>query len=160
MKAVFFIEVWLVKAEKAAVALLIGVMIALSSLQLLLRLGFSQSILWLDPLLRHLVLWAGFLGAALASHEGQHFALDIMHRLLPDKSRRAVEISGAVFAALASGTLLAAACIFIKDEFSAGTAAFAIGNFNVRGWAVELAIPLGFALMLFHSLTGIFRKRQ
>ncbi|MFA5162446.1 MAG: TRAP transporter small permease [Elusimicrobiales bacterium] len=159
MGRIFLIESRLVKAEKFAVALLVGLMIALSFLQLLLRLVFSQSILWLDPLLRHMVLWAGFTGAALASREGQHFALDIMHKMLPGKSRRAVELSGAVFAALACAALLAASCVFIRDEFSAGTTAFAAGSVNVPAWAAELAIPLGFGLMLLHSVAGIFRER-
>ena len=104
-----------------------------------------------------MVLWAGFVGAALASHEGQHFALDITAKMLPPKPRRAAEITCAVFAIAVSAVLLGASCVFIKDEIASRSTAFSIGDFAVRGWTVELAIPMGFALMLFHSLVGIFR---
>jgi len=128
VKPVFAIEKFLVKAEKAAVALLIALMIAFSALQLVLRLFFSQSILWLDPMLRHMVLWAGFFGAALASYEGQHFALDITAKMLPPKPRRAAEIAGTVFAIVVSAVLLGASCVFINDENSTHGESVFVGN--------------------------------
>ncbi|MDE2237792.1 MAG: TRAP transporter small permease subunit, partial [Elusimicrobia bacterium] len=49
-------------------------MSSLAFLQVLRRELFGSGALWADPLLRSLVLWVGFLGAALAAAEDKHFA--------------------------------------------------------------------------------------
>ncbi|MDD2772910.1 MAG: TRAP transporter small permease subunit [Elusimicrobiales bacterium] len=160
IKLVLKSEEWLVKSEKGAVTLLVALMVSLSFLQLALRLAFSRSILWLDPLLRHFVLWTGFFGAALAAHEGKHFALDAAQKLLPGKARRGAEIICALFTAAVCALLLAAGAAFIKDEMASGSAAFSVGNFAVASWWLELALPLGFLLILFHTLAGLLRAPQ
>ena len=67
MRLAFKIEEYIVKAEKALVVALIFAMVGLSFMQVLLRIFFHSGIVWLDPLLRHMVLWAGLTGAALAA---------------------------------------------------------------------------------------------
>jgi TRAP-type C4-dicarboxylate transport system permease small subunit len=55
-------------------------MVVLSALQILLRNVFGAGVLWIDPLLRYLTLWIGFLGAALAAAEGRHIQIDVLSR--------------------------------------------------------------------------------
>ncbi len=159
MSLLFKLENLTIRIEKAVVTLLVGLMVALSFLQLVLRLGFSQSILWLDPLLRHFVLWAGFFGAALASGEGRHFALDITQKMLPDKMRRPSAIAVTLFCSAICACLVYAGVLFIRDEIAADSVAFDIGSWQVKGWWLELILPLGFALILFHTLAGLARTR-
>ena len=59
-------EAGLVSAEKALVVVFIALMVAFSFLQVLLRLVFHSGIVWLDPALRHMVLWTGLTGAVLS----------------------------------------------------------------------------------------------
>ena len=66
MKFIFKFENCVVRAEKGLIVSFIFLMVALSFLQVLLRLLFHSGIVWLDPMLRHMVLWAGLLGAAVA----------------------------------------------------------------------------------------------
>jgi TRAP-type C4-dicarboxylate transport system permease small subunit len=150
----------LVKFEKAVVAVLVVLMVALSFLQLVLRLAFHSSILWLDPLLRHFVLWAGFLGAALAARESRHFALDIAHEMMPQWLRRPAAILGACFACVVCAFMVYAGISFIKDEIASGSAAFDIGSWSVKGWWLELILPVGFALILFHTAVGLLRPAK
>lgn len=157
MKALFKAEAWLVKAEKTAVVAFIFAMTVLSFMQVLLRLFFHSGIVWLDPLLRHMVLWAGLLGAALAARYSHHFALEAFVKFAPKKIQRPLEVTADVFMIGAAGLLFHASWKFIRDEFSAGAVAFYIGHFGVKGGWAEMIIPASFALIGLHTLIGIFR---
>lgn len=160
MKRVFQAEELLVKAEKGIVVALIFSMIGLSFTQVLLRLVFHSGIVWLDPLLRHMVLWAGLLGAGLAARYSNHFALEAFVKFAPKRLHRPLEVFAALFTAAASSLLFYASWKFLRDEFAAGAVAFYIERFSVKaGWA-ELVIPIAFALIGLHTLLGIFRPKD
>ena len=157
MSFVFTIENYIVKTEKALVVALIFALVGLSFMQVLLRIFFHSGIVWLDPLLRHMVLWAGLTGAALAARYSRHFALETFVKLAPEKLHRPLEIFSGVFMVAASCLLFHASYKFIRDEFAAGSAAFYIGRLAVpAGWA-EMVIPAAFALIACHAFLGIFR---
>ena len=160
MKPVFKAEEYLVKAEKGLVVSLIFAMVALSFMQVLLRILFHSGIVWLDPLLRHMVLWAGLTGSALAARYSQHFALEAVLKFDPKNLHRPLEVLASLFTAAASALLFYASYKFIKDEFAAGAIAFYIGHFGVKGGWVEVIIPISFALIGFHTLVGIFRPKD
>jgi len=157
MNALLKFEDYTVRAEKAAVVIIITAMVVLSFMQVLLRILFHSGIVWLDPMLRHFVLWAGFLGAALAARYQTHFALDVFSKLTSEKRRKTIKIFISLFTAAVALLLLYAACKFIRDEAAAGSVAFYVKTFAVKGCFAEAVIPLAFGLIAFHSLTGIFR---
>jgi C4-dicarboxylate transporter DctQ subunit len=160
MKYILKIEDYIVKAEKTVIVALIFAMVGLSFLQMLLRILFHSGIVWLDPLLRHMVLWAGLTGAAIAARYSRHFALEAFVKFAPKALRRPLEIFASVFTVAASGLLFYASYKFIRDEFTAGAIAFYINNFPVKdGWAVMI-IPAAFALTGLHALLGIFRPKD
>lgn len=157
MRRLFKAEEYLVKAEKSAVVGLIAAMVALSFLQVLLRILFHSGIVWLDPLLRHMVLWAGLIGAALAARYSHHFALETFVKFAPKWLQRPLEVFADLFTTAASALLFYASWKFIRDEFAAGSVAFHIERFAVKaGWA-EIIIPAAFALIGLHTLIGVFR---
>ncbi len=149
----------LAKAEKAVLVFLVCAMLLLSALQVFLRLAFSSGILWADPLLRHMVLWAGMTGAALAAHEGRHFVLDLADRALPQHLRRPLMIFSSLASATVCGLLFYAAIKFLRDERTSASAAFAIGNLQVPSFWMEAVLAPAFALILFHSLAGLFKPK-
>ena len=157
MRRVFKAEEYLVKAEKAAVVPLIFAMVSLSFLQVLLRIIFHSGVVWLDPLLRHMVLWAGLIGAALAARYSHHFALETFVKLTPKGMQRPLEVCADLFTAGASALLFYASYKFIRDEFAAGSVAFYINHFAVKGGWAEIIIPASFALIGLHTLIGVFR---
>ena len=160
MKYILKFEDYIVKAEKGVVVTLVLAMVAFSILQMLLRILFHSGIVWLDPLLRHMVLWAGLTGAALAARYSRHFALEAFVKFAPKALHRPLEVFASVFTVAASGLLFYAAYKFIRDEFIAGAVAFYINDFPVKdGWAVMI-IPAAFALTGFHALLGIFRPKD
>jgi TRAP-type C4-dicarboxylate transport system permease small subunit len=126
----------------------------------LLRILFHSGIVWLDPLLRHMVLWAGLTGAALAARYSRHFSLEAFVKFAPEKLHRPLEVFADVFMIAASGLLFHASYKFIRDEFASGSIAFYINRLAIpSGWA-EIIIPAAFALIAFHALMGIFRPED
>lgn len=146
------LERGLASAEKLLLAALLAVMVALSFLQVVLRGAFSAGLLWADTFLRHLVLWAGFLGAAAAAAEGKQFAMDAALRALGGNARRAVEgLSHAVCASVCA-LLGRASWRFLADEYASGGILFSVGSLHVPGWLFETILPAGFALLGIHYL--------
>lgn len=160
MRFLFKAESSLVKTEKGLVVALVLAMVGLSFTQVLLRILFHSGIVWLDPLLRHMVLWAGLTGSVLAARYSSHFALEAFVKFAPKKMQRPLDIFAALFTAAASALLFYAAWKFTRDEFAADSVAFYIGMFGVKGgWAV-LIIPASFALIGVHTLAGLFRPED
>jgi len=160
MPVLFKVENYIVKAEKALVVALLFAMVGLSFTQVLLRIFFHSGIVWLDPLLRHMVLWAGLTGAAIAARYSRHFALEAFVKFAPENLHRPLEVFAGLFTVAASGLLFHASYKFIRDEFAAGSIAFYIDRLGVPGGWAEIIIPAAFALIACHALIGIFRPKD
>ncbi len=160
MNFIFKTEEFIVACEKAAVTVLIFIMVALSFTQVIMRAFFSAGILWADPLLRYATMWAGFLGAAMASYYGKQFALDMTVKLFPEKARKICENAAHVFTCAVCLFLLSASLTFIKSEFKFRSTAFSIGTFDIPAVWLEIIIPAGFLLAFFHTAIHIFRKNS
>jgi len=124
--------------ENSFLALLLLSMILLSFLQVVLRNLADAGYVWIDPLLRHLVLWVGFLGALLATRTGRHINIDALTRVL---SPRAVRVAGILTNTLAFVVclLVSNACMkLVREEWLAGTHGF----LHVPVWILQLVMPL------------------
>jgi TRAP-type C4-dicarboxylate transport system permease small subunit len=160
MRFFFKVETHIVRAEKALIVAFIALMITFSFLQLALRILFHSGIVWLDPALRHMVLWTGLTGAALASRYSGHFALDALIKFLPERSHRPLNVFTGIFTVVVAGALFGAARKFIRDEFSSGSVAFYIGNLGIKGGWAGIILPAVFLLIAFHALMNIFRPEE
>lgn len=126
--------------------LLVGavlVMVVLAALQIVLRNVVGSGLLWIDPLLRALVLWIGLLGAVAASRAGRHIAIDVLTRALPDRWRRRALAAGCVFTAVVCAAITWHAVRYVMLEYEFDGTAFA----GVPTWAVVLILPLAFGLI-------------
>lgn len=142
-------ESFLVRLETGALVALVAVMVALSFWQVLLRQLFGTGLLWADTLTRHLVLWLGFLGAALAAADGKHFAFEaVAHQ--GGKTGAALRLFGNVFGAAVSALLAYAAWGYFQSEREAAQTLFTLGSVSVPSTWFAAAIPVGFALVLIH----------
>ena len=153
------------RLERALVAIETGLLVAivcgivaLSFLQVALRGLFSTGLLWADTLLRHLVLWVGFLGAAAAASADKQFAMDAAARALSGRAKAAASALTSAFTALVCAILARASWTFLREEFGvwsedhARGVLFSIGDFHCPGWIFELILPAGFALLALHYL--------
>jgi C4-dicarboxylate transporter, DctQ subunit len=138
--------------EKWLLVFFLSVIILFSFLQVILREVFETGIIWGDIVLRHLVLWIGFLGACIAVDHNKHFAIDVIRKFIPDNLKIAVDIIINIFVLVVLYFLCGAALAFFKDDFSFGSTLFTIKNVQVASYWFNSIIPLGFILLFLHYL--------
>jgi TRAP-type C4-dicarboxylate transport system permease small subunit len=141
----------LVGIETALLVLSLSTMVILAFGQVVLRNLFNTGFLWADPLVRQMVLWSGFLGAALATHDDRHITIDALTKYIPERPRRIMKIVTGTAAAVITWYLAEAAWIFLLDERSAG-GELVLG---IPSWAGLLIIPVGYWLMTVHFAANV-----
>ncbi|MEX0602987.1 MAG: TRAP transporter small permease [Bacteroidota bacterium] len=146
MKVLLRIEEVLNKVEGVVLILLLSSMILLSFLQVILRNVFSEGILWADILLRHMVLWIGFLGAAIAASQRRHISIDAFTRFLSGRKKAVVHVVTNLFAVIICFLLFSAAKTFLGYEIEDG----GILILGIPEWYSQLIIPIGFGLLTLH----------
>ena len=139
--------------ERWLLVVLLGVMVVLSFLQVFLRNAFSFGFLWADPLLRYMVMWVGFLGAALASNEEKHFGIDFLNRYLPPRWLHIVKTIVNLFACVVAFLLTRAAFQFLFEGIDAEEKDL----FELPKRLYFAIIPFGFGLIAFHFLLDVIK---
>jgi len=131
------------KIEDALLVVILSSMILLAVFQIISRNLFAEGVVWIDPLLRMLVLWVGLAGAVVATRTDHHIRIDVFTKYLPRMILPYVQ--RVVYLFTISICLLIAwhAARFVYSEFEYGTMAFA----GVPAWATGLIIPLSFTLI-------------
>ena len=131
------------RAEQTLISVLLSVMILIAFLQIILRNLFATGLSWGDPLVRNLVLWVGFIGAAIATSEGKHISIDVVSQLVPARGKIFIEAIIHVSSFIVCGLLTFAAVKFISNEALMGDGTF----LGIRAWVPELILPVTFGLM-------------
>ena len=134
--------------EEGLLVFLIGLMIALAFSQIILRNFFSFSIWWADPLIRHLVLWASFLGATIATRKDKHIKIDILFRFISPRQQNLLNGLGGLFSALVCALLTWISIQFIFDEMEFATLAFA----TFPTWKLQTIFPISFGIITLRFL--------
>ena len=148
MKLLTQLDASLNRIEGILLVVMLAVMVAMAFLQVVLRNFFSTGILWGDIFLRHLVLWMGFLGAALATSQERHIAIDVLTRFISRRAKSAIRVLTNLFAAVVCGFLVEASATFVELERESGSLVYQ----DIPVWYVQLIIPGGFTLLVFHFL--------
>jgi TRAP-type C4-dicarboxylate transport system permease small subunit len=148
MKTLKTVDSILNKIEGAVLIFLLLVMLFMAFGQVVLRNFFSGGIVWGDILLRHLVLWIGFLGAALATSGERHINIDILTRYLPERLKGTVATLSNIFAAVICFLLFRASLTFLEFEIANNNTVFA----EIPSWYAQIIIPVGYGLLAFHFI--------
>lgn len=133
------------RVEQTLLVILLSLMILIAFLQIVLRNAFATGLAWGDPLVRNLVLWVGFIGAALATREGKHISIDVFSRWLPSLGKTFVEVINQLFSFFICCLLCFAALKFIKNEAQMGNVIFS----RIPAWVPQIILPMTFGLMAF-----------
>ena len=141
----------LARAEGAALVALLCVMVTLAFGQVVLR-HFGAGLLWGETLLKQLVMWTGFLGAALAAESEKNFAWEAANLGVPPGWKAPLRLLASLAAAAVCALLLQAAWRYAADDRASGEALTTIGTVSIPAWIAAAGIPGGFALLLTHLL--------
>ena len=139
----YFLDNILSRVEQALITVLLTAMILLAFAQIVLRNFFDTGIDWGDALVRYLVVWVGFIGAAIAAKEGKHITIDVLSRWITGAGSSAIQAISHFSSAAVCGLLTWAGIKFIWFEAQMGGTAF----FKLPTWVPELIIPVTFGLM-------------
>jgi C4-dicarboxylate transporter DctM subunit len=129
--------------EDSIASLALLAMVILPLLEIIWRRAFSQGIPASGPIVQHLTLWVGFLGAAIAARDGKLLALATGTFIPQGVWRRAADILAAAFGACSALILAWGGYQMVMIEREAGTN---IGA-GIQAWVAQLVLPIAFALI-------------
>jgi TRAP-type C4-dicarboxylate transport system permease small subunit len=144
-------EALLGRAEGALLVALLTAMVVLAFGQVVLR-WFDKGLLWADILLKQLVMWTGFLGAALAAQSEKHFAWEAAHAGVPERARPWLRLLAQLSGAAVCALMFAAAWKYVGFDRESGDTLMRVAGVAVPTWAASAGIPAGFALIGTHFL--------
>ncbi len=123
-------------------------MLGVAALQVLLRIFLHTGIIWGDIAARHMVLWVGFFGAYVATHEDKHFHIDVLTRFLHPKLKAWFGAFSDLFAIVICYFMLQASLTFVEVGMDADSMLF----LQVSQRTAAMIVPLGFGLILIQFL--------
>jgi TRAP-type C4-dicarboxylate transport system permease small subunit len=139
--------------EDSLLILLLGSMIILGSGQIVLRNFFDFGFIWIDPLLRLLVLWTGLIGATVASRDNRHIRIDLLSRYLSKNAHLLIQFLVGAFTTFICSVIAWHGASWVLLDYQDNL----LGFQDLPAWVMESIIPLAFGLIalryLFHSTT-------
>ena len=136
------------KLEDWFLILTLAVMVVLAVAQIFYRNIFGEGVVWIDPLLRILVLWVAIAGAVVATRTDNHIRIDFFTRYISKKYIKYLQRSVYAFCIFVCGFIAWHAVRFVQMDYEYETIAFA----NVPAWITELIIPIGFFMIAVRYL--------
>ncbi len=136
----------LVRIETVLLVIFLGIMVILAFAQVVSRNVFGGGFLWGDPVVRQMVMWSGFMGAAIAASQDRHISIDALTKFLKGRVKNVVHVITSLFAAVVCYYLAQAAWVFMLDERQSGSELIS----GIPSWIGLVIIPFGFALLAFH----------
>ena len=119
-----------------------------SSLTIVLR-WFQINLMWIDPLVRHLVFLSTFLGGVIATGRGTHIGIDLVSKIVEVKGwkKTQVNINRIIFlsSALSMIWLFKSGLDFARVEFEFAKIEF----FGISSGYLVSIIPVGMALIAY-----------
>lgn len=143
------------RLEEAVLLLLIAAMIVLACAQIVLRDVWGGGLSWADPLLRVMVLWAGLLGAVVATKMDKHISIDLASHLLPKPIFRWLRVVRYLFATGVCLVLTWVAVDFVRQEALQSNGQEMAG---LASWQLNLIFPIAFAGIALRFLLGSVRS--
>jgi tripartite ATP-independent transporter DctM subunit len=135
------------RAEDLTLAVALAAMMLLPLIVVPLR-AIHVQIKGQGSIVQHLTLITGMIGAAIAAREGRLLSLSSVDLLIRGTWRRVARSVAAAFAATVTALLCLASVGFVQSERAAGDT----GAYNVPLWILQLALPIGFALIALRIL--------
>lgn len=138
------------QSEDLVVVLALGAMVVLPIAEILLRKVFHTGISGASAILQHLTLVIGLLGGAIAAREHRLLALSTLTNFMPVRARNMARVFSSGFAIAITIFLAVASAKFVATEREGGN----VIAYGIKVWAVQLVMPIGFALVAWRLLRG------
>ncbi len=146
------------KGIKILMAILIGGMVALISLQVGFRYLLNQPLTWSEEVARHLMIWSALLGAAVAYRRKGHLGMDVIVLLFSPQWKRIVEGIVHLLSIGFFGLILLNGIPMVQKTMSQLSSAILIP----MGY-IYAALPVGSAFLLLFALEkllGFYQREE
>lgn len=144
-------------AENTILVLLLIAMIVLAVGQIALREIFETGVIWVDELVKLLVLWIAMLGSVAASRDDRHLRIDVVSHLLSMRMIALTRLAVEIFAAIICGVVAWNACRWAQLELEYHDTVL----IDSPAWLAHGIVPVAFLLMTYRfSLSSIKRALQ
>ncbi|MCJ7833121.1 MAG: TRAP transporter small permease [Deltaproteobacteria bacterium] len=145
------------RLEEILLGFFLILMVLLGFIQILFRNVISVGLYWIDPLLRHSVLWVALLGASAATREDRHISIDLLSARLGPRTRYWVQAVIHLFAGVVCFLLILPAIQFVQDEYAVGK----ILALGIPIWVSQSIIPVMLVVLSLRFLgkTWAFVKK-
>ena len=147
-----FVSRGLRRVEVGLLAVLFLGLILVGLSQIGLRNFAGVSLAWADGAMRSAVLWIAMIAASLAAGDLKHIRIDVLERLLSPRLAQPVRRVLWFVTALICLAMVAASMRIVVLEYQFQSNAF----LDVPTWAVQLIVPIGFALMGWRFMRHAF----
>ncbi|MEM7367405.1 MAG: TRAP transporter small permease [Bacteroidota bacterium] len=137
---------------------IMGVMVVNVLWQVFSRYLLQSPSSWTEELTRFLLIWLGLLGAAYATGQKLHLAIDLLPSRLEGSKARNLDINIQVVVALFG--LLAMAIGGSRLVYLTMTLEQISSAMALPMWIVYLSIPISGILIVFYSMENILRKPE
>jgi len=136
-----------------AISILMALMVVTVLWQVFTRFVIGRPSSFTEETVRYMMIWVGLIGAAYATGQKSHLALDLFTAQLKGARKRASElfIQSAILT-FALVVLVGGGCRLVWIQLALGQQSAALG---VKLGYVYLAVPIAGAFIVFYSLTAL-----
>jgi TRAP-type C4-dicarboxylate transport system permease small subunit len=131
------------RAEDALLVVLLSTMIVLAGTQIILRNFLDSGFVWIDPILRVLVLWLGLLGATVATRNNKHIRIDLLSKFFDRNTHRLIQSLVGQVSAWTCIVIAWYGLNWIRMDYADGLDSF----MGIPAWMLEVIVPAAFGLI-------------
>jgi TRAP-type mannitol/chloroaromatic compound transport system permease small subunit len=136
-----------------AVSWLALVIVALMSVNVILRYLFSTGSVWAQELEWHLLVPLILFGASYALRHGEHVRVDIVYGRFSERNRNRVDLLSAILAMAIAALFVWYSLFYVNQSYVIDEGSPDPGGIPHR-YLLKALIPLGFALLFVQSLAS------
>lgn len=134
------------QVEQVVLVAILAVIVGTGVLQTFSTKLFKHSFEWSFDTVRAGTFAIAMLGAAFASHQASHLSMDLVSRKLSPRPRQVLRLVMGLFTLLATALFLYSGARLTRSMWDEA------GNHTIPPAVVALMIPVGCALIIFHTL--------
>lgn len=143
--------------ERWALLVLYTMLVATMGIEVVRREVFAYSSIWGEEIVRYSFIYLAWIGAASAVKERAHIRIDVLYHMVPPRVKAALYILGDL-------VMLVVALFAVYWSFETVAVSWKFGSVS-HGLRVSMvwflmAVPLGFALMIYRLVQSILRDAR
>ena len=139
------------RITEIVLVIILAAMAVVVFLQVIFRYVLNFPLLWTEEFARYCLVWASLLGSAVAVKRGRHIAVTLFLERFPPALHRVLQIT-----ALVAVAVILTVILWGGIQLVAITRAQISPALRVSMSVPYLAVPVGAALMLLHTIGFIF----